>query len=283
MGPSPLALQPQPVSEIFDGAFRMYRSNFGLFAALGLASEVPDLVRSLLSGGAQGQDILFTTLTGTGDAGRSLGSAGDNPLLAFAGTALWLICLPIALSLAVQAAVEVSAGTRPSFGRVLSSVVRRYWPVATVMLLFALAAVPSITCVLIPLSIWLYVRWAMAFPAIFAEGAGPIRSIERSTFLVAGRWWRTFGIVLLAYVLTSVVGFAIAALLELAVALVPGITGAIRGGAMLVAGAIGEGFVRPLWPIILTLVYFDLRVRREALELDVLAQQAMLAPPQQPA
>jgi hypothetical protein len=274
-GPSPLALQPQPVSEIFDRAFRTYRANFWLFATLGLASGLPDLVRALLSGGAHSQDLIFSALTGGGDG--AIGSAPANPLFVLAGYALWLLCLPIATSMVVQATVDISADGRPTFVSVLRRVLRRYWVMALVLLLFGVALLPTFLCVLFPVTLWLWVRWSVALPALFAEGTGPMSAIERSSFLTAGRWWRTFGILLLAYMLTFVVALALQGVLELAVGLLPGLSGDVRGAVMLVAGAVGEGFVRPLWPIIITLVYFDLRVRREALELDVLARQAMQA------
>ena len=147
------------------------------------------------------------------------------------------------------------------------------------LLIYVIGFLPSITCILIPLSIWLAVRWVAAFPAIFAEGAGAMKAVERSTFLTANRWWRTFGILLLTYLLVLVVSLALQAVLGLGVGIIPGLTGDLRGAAFLVATSIGGGFVLPIPPIIVTLLYFDLRVRREALELDVLAQQAMLAPP----
>ena len=273
---SPLALQPLAVSELFDHAIRMYRRNFALFAGLGLAAAVPNLVQNLLSGGAHNQNQLFSTFTG---GGGPVGTAAvANPLLVLAGASVYLVCLPVTTAVFFQAAVDVAAGTNPSFGHVVARTVRRYWGIVLLMLVYLVGLVPSITCVLIPLSIWLLVRWVAAFPAMFAEGAGAIKAVERSTFLTANRWWRTFGTVLLTYLLVTVVSLALQAVLGLAVGIVPGLTGDLRGAAFLVATGIGAGFVTPIPPIIITLMYFDLRVRREALELDVLAQQAMLAP-----
>ncbi len=274
---SPLALQPLAVSELFDHAIRMYRRNFALFAGLGLASGVPDLARKLVSGGARSQDQLISAFTG---GGGPVGTAlSVNPLLVLAGYLVWLVCLPVTSAIVFQAAVDVAAGTNPTFGQVLARTLRRYWGFALVLLIYVIGFLPSITCILIPLSIWLAVRWVAAFPAMFAEGAGAIKAVERSTFLTANRWWRTFGILLLTYLLVLVVSLALQAVLGLGVGIIPGLTGDLRGAAFLVATSIGGGFVLPIPPIIVTLLYFDLRVRREALELDVLARQAMLAPP----
>lgn len=50
---------------------------------------------------------------------------------------------------------------------------------------------------------YLWVRWAFALPAIAWEDAGVIQSFGRSSFLVKGYWWRTFGIILLLNIITQ--------------------------------------------------------------------------------
>jgi hypothetical protein len=55
-------------------------------------------------------------------------------------------------------------------------------------------------------AVYLFIRWAFALPAIAWEDSGVIQSFGRSSFLVKGFWWRTFGIILL---LTIIAQFAI--------------------------------------------------------------------------
>ena len=50
---------------------------------------------------------------------------------------------------------------------------------------------------------YLWVRWAFALPAIAWEDAGVIQSFGRSSFLVKGYWWRTFGIILLLNIIAQ--------------------------------------------------------------------------------
>lgn len=50
---------------------------------------------------------------------------------------------------------------------------------------------------------YLWVRWAFALPAIAWEDAGVIQSFGRSSFLVKGFWWRTFGIILLLNIIAQ--------------------------------------------------------------------------------
>lgn len=53
----------------------------------------------------------------------------------------------------------------------------------------------------IALTIYLVFRWYFAFNAIVCEDYGVIESFSKSSFLVEGNWWRTFGIVLLVSIL----------------------------------------------------------------------------------
>jgi len=52
---------------------------------------------------------------------------------------------------------------------------------------------------------YLGIRWALAGPVLACEGRGIIESLRRSWTLVEGRWWRTFGILLLMGLVTEIV------------------------------------------------------------------------------
>lgn len=55
----------------------------------------------------------------------------------------------------------------------------------------------------IGVAVYLWVRWIFALPAIAWEEAGVMQSFHRSSFLVKGWWWRTFGVGLLLYLITQ--------------------------------------------------------------------------------
>ena len=56
---------------------------------------------------------------------------------------------------------------------------------------------------LIGLVIFLVIRWSMAFTTVACEDSGAIAAMNRSWFLIAGNWWRVFGILLLFGVLAN--------------------------------------------------------------------------------
>ena len=130
-----------------------------------------------------------------------------------------------------------------------------------------------------PLWIWIGVKWIAVLPAMFVENTGLFPAMGRSWRLVEGRWWRTFFILLLVFVLNYVVSLALGAFLYLgqillSLLLSPYLALAIYEGAVVLVSAL----VTPVLLIAIVLIYFDLRVRKEALDLFQLAHNVALPP-----
>ena len=126
----------------------------------------------------------------------------------------------------------------------------------------------AIFLVFIPVGL-LAARWLVAPVTLVAERMGPRGSLKRSWALTRGNLWRCFGYLVLLVIFNFVViGLPITMLQSLLMfALTTQWYGWLSG---LVAGL--TYFVNILWyPILvlaLTLLYFDLRVRNESLDLD---------------
>ncbi|WP_027004747.1 hypothetical protein [Conexibacter woesei] len=120
---------------------------------------------------------------------------------------------------------------------------------------------------------WLLIAWSVALPVLLVEGIGGFGAIGRSFKLVEGRWWATCGRFVVAYILagvaTSVVGLAFDALAS-------GVVDDTSTGALILS-RFGDLLVSlvttPFIAAVTTLVYFDLRVRKEGFDLALLAQR----------
>jgi len=128
--------------------------------------------------------------------------------------------------------------------------------------------------------IWISVNWIAVLPAMFVENTGLFAGMGRSWRLVECRWWRTFFIILLVFFLNYVVSLALGAFLYLGqvlltILLSPYVALAIYEGAVVLVSAL----VNPVLLIAIVLIYFDLRIRKEALDLFQLAQQVTVSPP----
>jgi hypothetical protein len=107
--------------------------------------------------------------------------------------------------------------------------------------------------VLIPLAVWLAVRWSLLVPAIELEGDGVFEALRRSSALVRGDWLKVASLTLAGAAIALVVGPLVGVLLILA-------TDAPLGTANLVAGIV-YALTIPYVALTTVYVYADVRVR----------------------
>lgn len=155
--------------------------------------------------------------------------------------------------------------------------------VGAFLLIMALILV-GIFVMLLPLA-FLTTRWFVAPVVILTERCGPVAALQRSWHLTAGSFWRLFGLLILMVVLNSVVLSLPLSLLQFfaVILLTSQMLGAVNG---VLTGF--SYFVSILWypflALTLVLVYYDLRVRKENLDLDmrIRALEMAVRPPTLP-
>ncbi|MFM9367065.1 hypothetical protein [Streptomyces sp. Da 82-17] len=130
-------------------------------------------------------------------------------------------------------------------------------------------------------TIWLMVRFSLSSPALMLEKQTVRKALGRSAKLVQGSWWRVFGIQLLAAILVNiVVSVILIPFTAVAVALSgDGVSGFLNSGAgnvgwtfLIITGigsVIGSMLAFPITAGVSVLLYIDLRIRREALDLEL--------------
>lgn len=133
----------------------------------------------------------------------------------------------------------------------------------------------------LPVAIWLMIRFTLAPSALMLERQGVIAALRRSAKLVSGSWWRTFGIVLLTTVLSTIVSMIIAIPFSI-VALAAddgGVGGFVSGDLpayswtyLIITGIgaiIASSITYPITAGVYVLLYIDQRIRREALDIEL--------------
>jgi len=119
--------------------------------------------------------------------------------------------------------------------------------------------------------------WSVAAPALLLENLGVFAALARSYRLVRGSFWRVFGIGLL----TTVIAYVIRQLFTIPFSLVGQVVGATQSsdgfGATLVQLLIADigtvlagAVVFPFTAGVAALLYLDLRMRREGLDVDLM-------------
>jgi len=229
--------------------------------------------------------------------------------------ALATIVLSGVLILAVSDAV---LGRRPSVGQVVRRVGSRVWLLLGLSLLTGLIYLLVVVVLLAPgavliaasqqvaggialalavpavvvLGSFLWVRLAFAAPALLLERVGVGQALRRSWRLTAGSWWRVFGILLL----TVVISFVASGLLATPLSLVGSVVGEALGGSSDDGAAFRQGLLvsqlfanlgsvlastvtAPFSAAVTALLYIDLRIRREGLDVALARAAAQPASP----
>jgi hypothetical protein len=262
-------LRPLEIGDLLDETFRMYRRHFVLFAGLSVIFSIPTAVLSGFT--------LYTLFTSLSQLRPGSGLAIDPSLLIWYAVFLLvtLALVPFQYGAVTYAASESALGRPVTPSGVLRGVLRRYFALLGYWLLISLMAVAF--C-LLPLWIWIWVGWCVVVPVMFVENVGLGAAMGRSWRLVEGRWWRTFLVLFLMFIVFYVVSLALRAFLALGQALLQIVVSQLV--VLWVSGvtaAIVDSLVFPVLQIAIVLIYFDLRVRKEGLDLFQQAQR--ISPP----
>ena len=133
---------------------------------------------------------------------------------------------------------------------------------------------------ILPLIIWLYFAWSVAVPAQLTEDVRGTKAMARSFRLVRGRWWPVFGVQIVASAATTIVASIFS--------VIPGIVLLTDLGENDFASATINGLATALASVITTpflaavavVLYFDLRVRKEGFDLQLLARHIGVPSPE---
>jgi hypothetical protein len=253
-------LRPLDVADIFDGAFRIWwRQSWVLFGIV-LAVTVPFQVLA---------NLVETLVAPDAYAAGLFGPGGDiDPdAVAAAGAAAVLVVVAAALEQAgcVKAVADAYLGERPTWRGSLAFVLRRAPAVLWLVVLESLLLALAFLLLVVP-AIWLAFAWSVAVPALVVEDVRGRRALGRSFRLVRKRWWRTAGVVVVAFLIGTFAAFLVSVPFEVIA------TGAAPDNLLVaflartLGGIVGAVVSSPLIAAFVTLVYFDLRARKDGLD-----------------
>ena len=273
-------LRPLGIGEILDVAIKIYFRNartlmFLVLFVVGPAQLLLNFV-TISATPEEGEDFLTTTETGevefdSAQLGTFFAGLGAGLVITFLATT-------IATGAAFRAIAESYLGRKPEWRESLGYVLRRLHSVLWVTVLGGLLVGLGILLCIAP-GIYLVVAFTVAVPALLTEGVRGRRALGRSRELVRGRWWPTLGVVVLGAILTAIVAGAIQGLATVVVSTDAGSDPAAAVVVGTISGTLSAMITTPFQAAYTTVLYFDLRVRKEAFDLQLLAQQIGVEPP----
>lgn len=257
-------LRPLSVGEVLDAAFKVVRQSFGTLAICVLAVAVPlNVIGTLVS--ASTNDDAFNL-----DDTSTTGTSGTEIAGTLVTTTLNLVLFTLAAAACFRAVSSTYLGQQPTWQTSLSFAATRVLPLLGLSILYFLGVIGATILLVIP-GIWLSVAWSLGYPALLSEGIGPAAALGRSFRLVKGRWWATFAALLVMYLIVAVISGILG--LVVGATLVAAIDSEVVAAVLLtIVNIISSLVTLPLFAAVLTIIYFDLRVRKEGFDLQLLAQ-----------
>lgn len=257
-------LRPMTLGEVLDRTFTLYREHFFLFVGI---TALPYLLLLLFNFG--------TLLFGLGTAHRapglvSPGMIGGFIAGAFGGLFLFLLMIGVAHAATVAAVSDLYLGRETNvptaYARAKGSIVA----VIVVIVLTFLAVGVGALFLLFP-GIYLACRLAVSVPAAIVEQDSAVASMERSMELTKGFAGQVFLLLLLVWVIEMVVGGllqlpgTVFTMLAVIAKHQPSITVTVY---TYISQFLSQVLVGPIGTISASLMYYNLRVRKEGFDIQ---------------
>jgi len=277
-------LRPLGIGELLDAAIRVCIAHRWTLVKIVLFVVVPVQVLSV---------IVTASTTPEGMSANPLdfsvdeeATVDDQDLATFFAGQLAVLLLSMIIFLlgtgaCFRALTQAWLGEEPEWRESLRFALRRTPALLWVSVAYFLAVFLGFLLLIVP-GVWASFAFALCFPIVLVERIGGFKALRRSARLVRGRWWATFAALMVGFVLASVLsGIAQAAIaLPVVIAVDSGLATLIFTA---IGGTLGYVIATPFQAAIVALAYFDLRVRKEGLDLQLVAERLGAAAPAAPA
>ncbi len=269
-----IELRPLRAGELLDATFSLYRRHFLLFVSL---TAIPYLL------------VLPINLVQAARTTRAFDWSPAGLLLMAAGWLASLIAFAAAQSATFAAISHVYLGRPATVAGSFSQVRGRILAVAGIGFCVGVAILLGCVLLIVP-GVLLAVMWALTIPAAVLEGKSLVKATARSAELTKGHRGRVFLLgalfVLLIWIVSIILNLPVV-VATFVVAMKAATPAAVALPPWLLVLTLLNSFVSNslLWPlmlILLGLLYYDLRVRKEAFDLQLLMTEIDGATPSAP-
>jgi hypothetical protein len=263
-------LRPRGIGEILDSAVALYRARFTKLLLVAATVVIPVQILSalvLLSAEPKGFSLNVTgTVTPQYDTSSFAVRFAATVVVAVVGILSTALIVAVCTRIVADAYIDRTSETRDAVRSVRPRV---FAIIGTSLLVLISEAVGVVFCfvgVLVPLTLF-----AVAVPVLILEGVGVSAAIGRSVTLTRPHIMHVLGMVITAQLLAGILnaGLALAAHLV------------VRSGGSTVAVVVGQGIANTIAGVLTTpfvatavvVLYFDLRIRDEAFDVQLLMQR----------
>ena len=256
-------LRPLSVGEMLDAGFRLFRARFGTLLLCVLVPILPFAILGTILQASVDENAFDVNAPASADSGTALAGSLVAGLVQSAAVAL-------AIAACFKAISAAYLGERTDAGESLRYALGRAIPLLVTYVIWIVIVSIGTILLIIP-GIFLATRLSMTFAALVFERTGPFGSLGRSWQLTKGNFWRTLGTLVVVFLITFVLQLVLGGIAG-------GILGASDSGEFAVAvvltlvNVLTLVVTYPLWAAVVSVLYYDLRVRNEGFDLQLLAR-----------
>ena len=262
----PLPLRQMGIGELIDAAVRLYRLEWKVLMAIVAFIVVPVTFLEVWA-----SQILIGNIS---PAIPSSDAFGQFLALALVFIAVqFLIVQPFLVAAVARAAADTYLGEPVTIGGTYRYALRLLPSILWITILTTLATLFGFILLIIP-GIIVLVRLAFAPAALVVEGHRGSKALRRSWRLTKGFFWRTLGTLLLSGVIAAIVS----GILSIPGELVVQALGPDAWPISAIVSVLATVLVTPFGMLVVVLLYFDLRIRKEGFDIEVMARELASAP-----
>jgi hypothetical protein len=240
--------RPRSASEIIDSSFNILRQNYGDFVTAAAVMYLPMLAVQLFYPPDRSSPAMFST---TAVIARVV-----FPIL-------WGNLINAAISVLTA---QIFRGEALDIRAAIERTLRRFIPITVVAVLLYVVASLALILFIIP-AFLVFARWGVSVTIVAVEPTGITESFSRASRLSENNRMHYFKTLLIIIVLYTIAAITLSGLSEVGNALLHTTSFAI------VAGALLGIFLQPVMGIVQALLYFDMRIRNEGYDLQLMSEQ----------
>jgi hypothetical protein len=265
-------MRPLNLGETLDASIKIVRSRWRTLATVMLVIALPiQLANIIIIKLTTDVYQIGTSFSSTADTATTYSDEGAYVAGQTVMIALSILGYLLGIVACYRAVADTYLGRETSARESLRYASNRLGATLWLTVVLVLGLLAGFLALFLP-GIWLYIAWSVVYPVMLVEGTGGFAALTRSFKLVQTRWWATAGRMAVTYILVGVVT-VVAALLFLAPT--EWLIDDTSFGALILehtANLVVSLLTTPFVAAVTTLVYFDLRVRKEGLDLAELAE-----------
>ncbi len=255
--------RPMSVGQIFDRTFSLYKQNLVRFITIVSVVTVP---------------VWIVQICGAYVLQRGFGASGGGAMsvalmaLSLFGVLVGVLAQNLANAALIRSVSESYLGHEVTVGEAYRSVLPKLVTVVAAGILVGIVVMFGIVLLVVPgiiFALW----FSLTTPAILIENLGATGGMGRSRRLVSGNLGKVFGVSFIALIIAVIIGYLFSFLGTFIASRLGGLT---EPGPVVVNqlfSLAGQIAATPIAATATILLYYDLRIRKEGFDLEMLAQR----------